>query len=70
MFLPLAHALVRMVEFVALDSGSTLSYWSRDPKRLLDDLALARPTHLPSVPRLNITPSNLETALRESRWVS
>jgi long-chain acyl-CoA synthetase len=52
MFLPLAHALARMVEFVALEAGATLSFWSRDPKRLLDDLAAARPTHFPSVPRL------------------
>jgi long-chain acyl-CoA synthetase len=52
MFLPLAHALARMVEFVALESGATLSFWGRDPKRLLDDLAVARPTHFPSVPRL------------------
>ncbi|HWT24977.1 MAG TPA: long-chain fatty acid--CoA ligase [Solirubrobacteraceae bacterium] len=52
MFLPLAHALARVVEFVALDVGATLAFWQRDPKRLLDDLAGARPTHFPSVPRL------------------
>ena len=52
MFLPLAHALARMVEFVALDAGVTLTFWSRDPKLLLDDLAAARPTHFPSVPRV------------------
>jgi len=52
MFLPLAHVLARMVQLVALDVGATLVYWSRDPKLLLDDLAAARPTHVPSVPRL------------------
>jgi long-chain acyl-CoA synthetase len=52
MFLPLAHALARVVQFVALDVGATLSFWSRDPARLVDDLARARPTHFPSVPRL------------------
>jgi long-chain acyl-CoA synthetase len=52
MFLPLAHALARTVQFVALDAGATLSFWSRDPARLLDDLAAARPTHFPSVPRV------------------
>ena len=41
-----------MVQFVALDVGATLAYWSRDPARLLDDLAAARPTHFPSVPRV------------------
>jgi long-chain acyl-CoA synthetase len=52
MFLPLAHVLARMVQFVALDVGATLAYWSRDPELLLDDLAAARPTHFPSVPRV------------------
>ena len=51
-FLPLAHALARMVQFVAMDVGATLAFWSRDPARLLDDLAAARPTHFPSVPRV------------------
>jgi long-chain acyl-CoA synthetase len=52
MFLPLAHVLARMVQFVALDLGATLAYWSRDPRLLLDDLAAARPTHFPAVPRV------------------
>jgi long-chain acyl-CoA synthetase len=52
MFLPLAHALARVVQFVAFESGSALAYWSRDPKALLDDLAATRPTHFPSVPRV------------------
>jgi long-chain acyl-CoA synthetase len=52
MFLPLAHVLARMVQFVGLDVGATLTYWSRDPRRLLEDLAAARPTHFPSVPRV------------------
>ena len=52
MFLPLAHVLARMVQLVALDVGATLAYWSRDPKLLLEDLAAARPTHFPSVPRV------------------
>ncbi len=52
MFLPLAHALARVVELVALDVGATLSFWSRDPAKLVDDLARARPTHFPSVPRV------------------
>ena len=52
MFLPLAHVLARVVQFVTLDVGATLAFWSGDPKRLLDDLAAARPTHFPSVPRV------------------
>jgi long-chain acyl-CoA synthetase len=52
MFLPLAHSLARVVQFVALDVGATLSFWQGDPKRLLDDVAEARPTYFPSVPRV------------------
>jgi long-chain acyl-CoA synthetase len=52
MFLPLAHALARVVQLVALDVGATLSFWSGDPSKLVDDLARARPTHFPSVPRV------------------
>ena len=51
-FLPLAHALARVVQFVALDVGGTLAFYSRDPAKLLDDVTALRPTHLPSVPRL------------------
>jgi long-chain acyl-CoA synthetase len=52
MFLPLAHSLARVVQMVALDVGATLSFWQGDPKQLLDDIAEARPTYLPSVPRV------------------
>ena len=51
-FLPLAHALTRIVQFMALDSGAQLVYWQRDPAKLLEEIAEVRPTHLPSVPRL------------------
>jgi long-chain acyl-CoA synthetase len=52
MFLPLAHVLARVAQFVVLDRGGTVAYWRRDPKRIVDDLAEARPTHFPSVPRV------------------
>ena len=52
MFLPLAHALARVAQMVALDRGGTISYWRRDPGRLLDDIAETAPTHLPLVPRV------------------
>ena len=52
MFLPLAHSLARVVQLVALDVGATLAFWGGDPKHLLDDIAEARPTYLPSVPRV------------------
>ena len=52
MFLPLAHSLARIVQMVTLDVGATLAFWQGDPKRLLDDIAAARPDYLPSVPRV------------------
>jgi long-chain acyl-CoA synthetase len=52
MFLPLAHSLARIVQLVTLDVGATLAFWQGDPKRLLDDIADARPMYLPSVPRV------------------
>jgi long-chain acyl-CoA synthetase len=52
MFLPLAHSLARVTQMVSLQVGATIVYWTRDPKRLLEDIAEARPSHLPSVPRV------------------
>jgi long-chain acyl-CoA synthetase len=52
MFLPLAHSLARVTQMIALDIGATLAFWQGDPALLLDDIRDARPTHLPSVPRV------------------
>ncbi len=52
LFLPLAHVLARVTQFVTLDAGGTLVYWNRDPARLREDLAAGRPTHVPAVPRI------------------
>jgi long-chain acyl-CoA synthetase len=52
MFLPLAHVLARVTELVALSVGGTIVFWRGDPKRIVDELAEASPTHFPSVPRV------------------
>jgi long-chain acyl-CoA synthetase len=52
MFLPLAHALARVVQMVSLDVGGTLAFWSGDSRKLIGDVAAAQPTHFPSVPRV------------------
>jgi long-chain acyl-CoA synthetase len=52
MFLPLAHALARVVQIVSLDVGGTLAFWSGDSRKLVEDVAAARPSHFPSVPRV------------------
>lgn len=51
-YLPLAHVLARMVSFVALDTGGTLAFWGGDTKNLAADIGEAKPTHIPTVPRL------------------
>jgi long-chain acyl-CoA synthetase len=52
LFLPLAHSLARITQFVSLDVGGTIAYWSRSRNDLLDDIVKTRPTHVPSVPRV------------------
>jgi long-chain acyl-CoA synthetase len=37
---------------VSLDVGGTLAFWSGDSRKLVDDVAAAKPTHFPSVPRV------------------
>jgi len=43
---------VRIVQLFAIASGAELAYWRRDPKKIIDDVAVVSPTHLPSVPRV------------------
>ena len=52
MFLPLAHALARVVQMVSIQDGCTLAFWSGDSKRLVEDVGAAAPSHFPSVPRV------------------
>ena len=51
-FLPLAHVLTRLVQMFGIAEGAELAYWRRDPKKIIEDVALIKPTHLPSVPRI------------------
>jgi long-chain acyl-CoA synthetase len=52
LFLPLAHSFALLIQLAALEQGSTLAYWSRDPKLIIEDVAAVKPTYLPSVPRI------------------
>jgi long-chain acyl-CoA synthetase len=52
MFLPLAHALARVVQMVSIQVGGTLAFWSGDSRKLVEDVGAAAPTHFPSVPRV------------------
>jgi long-chain acyl-CoA synthetase len=51
-FLPLAHVLARVTQYVVLSTGGTLHFWSGDPARLAQELRAAGPTHFPAVPRI------------------
>jgi long-chain acyl-CoA synthetase len=51
-FLPLAHVLTRIVQVFGIEEGAELAYWRRDPKKIVEDVTLIKPTHLPSVPRI------------------
>lgn len=52
LFLPLAHVLARVAQLVVVAHGGTIAFWSGDPGRVVDELAQARPTHVPAVPRV------------------
>ena len=52
LFLPLAHALALVTQYVVLAVGGELIFWRGDPKRIVDELSEADPTHFPSVPRV------------------
>src|SRR4051812_13005800 len=41
-----------MVSFVGLETGGTLAFWRGDTAKLAEDIAEAKPTHIPTVPRL------------------
>ncbi len=52
LFLPLAHSFALLIQLGSFDLGSTIAYWSRDPLKILPDLAEVKPTYFPSVPRI------------------
>ncbi|MEU6995620.1 long-chain fatty acid--CoA ligase [Streptomyces sp. NPDC046465] len=52
LYLPLAHLLAQLIEFTTLIGGATLTFFGGRVEDVVAELAEARPTHLPSVPRL------------------
>src|SRR3954451_14676910 len=52
LFLPLAPALSRMTQMVAIDLGACIGYRQRDKNLMLEDLKELKPTHFPAVPRI------------------
>ncbi|MFD3872567.1 AMP-dependent synthetase/ligase [Streptomyces sp. NPDC058623] len=52
LYLPLAHLLAQLIQFTTLLEGGELCYFGGRVEDVVAELAEARPTHLPSVPRL------------------
>ncbi|MFF5704602.1 AMP-dependent synthetase/ligase [Streptomyces sp. NPDC012794] len=52
LYLPLAHLLAQLIQFTTLLEGDELCYFGGRVEDVVAELAEARPTHLPSVPRL------------------
>ncbi|MEU9942435.1 AMP-dependent synthetase/ligase [Streptomyces lavendulae] len=52
LYLPLAHLLAQLIQFTTLLRGGELCYFGGRVEDVVAELAQARPTHLPSVPRL------------------
>jgi len=52
LFLPLAHAFAKLVQFIVLDLGGVLAFWEKDPQKIVPNLMEVRPTFFPSVPRI------------------
>ena len=52
LYLPLAHSLARIAQATALQVGGRLDFWGGDPKKIVEEIAEAAPTHFPSVPRV------------------
>lgn len=51
-YLPLAHAFEREVQVFLLGCGARIGFYSGDTNKLLEDIAILKPTFFPSVPRL------------------
>ena len=67
LFLPLAHALALIVQFLVLDVGATLAYWEKDPQKIVPNLMELKPTFFPSVPRIFEKIHTLATSAGDAR---
>ena len=67
LFLPLAHAFAKLIQFVAIDTGATVAYWEKDPTKIVPNLMEVKPTYFPSVPRMFEKIYTLATNAAEDR---
>jgi long-chain acyl-CoA synthetase len=52
LFLPLAHAFALTVQLASFDQGTAIVYYGGDTKQILPEVIEAKPSYLPSVPRI------------------
>ncbi len=52
LFLPLAHVFALSTMLASLDVGTGVIYFGGDTRKIIPELAEAKPTYLPSVPRI------------------
>ena len=67
LFLPLAHALALVVQFIVLDVGATIAYWEKDPQLIVANLMELKPEFFPSVPRIFEKIHTLATSAGDAR---
>lgn len=67
LYLPLAHLLAQLIQFTTLLEGGELCYFGGRIEDVIGELAEARPTHLPSVPRLFEKLHSVVLSLAESQ---
>lgn len=66
-YLPLAHIVGRVIELTAFLIGLRIGYYTGDPLRLIEDIAILKPAVLPAVPRiLNRIAGKIQAARAES----
>jgi long-chain acyl-CoA synthetase len=52
LYLPLAHSYALLIQLLCIDLGVTLAYFGGDTQQIVAELSQAKPTYLPSVPRI------------------
>ncbi|MEV2253152.1 AMP-dependent synthetase/ligase [Streptomyces sp. NPDC050147] len=67
LYLPLAHLLAQLIEFTTLIQGGELCFFGGKIENVVAELAEAKPTHLPSVPRLFEKVYSVVLSLAESQ---
>jgi long-chain acyl-CoA synthetase len=52
LYLPLAHAFALTSQLASYDQGTTIMYYGRDTKAIVQEIVETKPTYIPSVPRI------------------